>query len=283
MHSRPSFYQHFRRRIPVFLLVVTLLALHGNKQAVAAAPIQFLEIGLWPQYDDPRTLVILRGSVAEAGLSVEIALPAETVLNAVAEPESDGSLQELATTSRSAQGVTLISFRPSGVEFQVEFYAMSTGPGPVREIALTLPPQPMDIKQLQWHIVIPPDGFDFSANPPLLASGQTTQGLPRFVGAFGPLPHSTAVTQYVRYKRLSDVPLVDQAMLSITETRPPDNRWLPGAALFSLAGGLVLLVRGVILSRERPTKARCSCGATLRSMAQYCSQCGRSAESARIS
>lgn len=264
-----------------FLILVTVALLIGPSQIASAdhaAPLEVLEVGLWPQYDDPRTLVILRGRLVGEPAAVELTIPAGMALNAVAEPGSDGTLLTLEARQQSEGEVTRLTFLPSAAEFQVELYATPIGAGPQREIAFTLPPQHVPVAQLRWHVVVPADAANVAAEPAFVPSGQTAEGLPRFVREAGPLPAGTPATQLVRYTRRSDVPVVAAALPAPSPGLiAPQDRWLLAVALTLFTIGAGLVAWGILgrYRRRRRRRTRCVCGAPFQPGARFCPRCGR--------
>ena len=114
-----------RRLLPVLLLCLTLAP--SSSRAQAAPALESLELSLWPEYDRPATLVIVRGHLsAEVALPMRVALPLPATVDsphAVAVKAADGQLLN-ATWSIEGQGEQRwVAIEATTQEVRLEYYA----------------------------------------------------------------------------------------------------------------------------------------------------------------
>ncbi len=159
------------RYFPLSLLLISLLT--GTALAQSPAPLEILNIALWPEYDRPEVLVIYRGQIAEdvplpAQVSFDLAAGVED-LNAVAYlDEAQGRLLNVPEYElvEGADGKTL-SFATPGRQFQIEYYSddILSRDGDTREISVSFTPS-AEVADLSFELQQPTAASDFTSDPP---------------------------------------------------------------------------------------------------------------------
>lgn len=110
-------------RYRLLVLLTLLLCFVIPVTAQEPADLNTLRIALWPEFDDPRLLVIIDGQMNQAGQTVRIPLPAQAEVNAVATMGDDGDfLNAEWETASGSDGTSIISFKPAQPNFRVEYY-----------------------------------------------------------------------------------------------------------------------------------------------------------------
>jgi hypothetical protein len=225
-------------------------------QAQGTITLSALTIELWPEFDKPATLVLLKGTLASG-----VKLPAQLTLHipaasggpfAVAVEDATGKLlntQYTATPSGEAIAVNLTTDFPT---FHIEYY----------DPALTISGEQRDYV-FQWttdyavtaatvRVQEPVDARDLSGGEPALAlAGTADFGLNYYAASLGALPAGQSVSFHLRYSkstaRLSSevvnqntpVPLATPAA-----TGPLSSRLSLTPILLAAVGGVGLLLIG---------------------------------------
>lgn len=270
-------------------LVLLLLAIWTSWTEAQQVPIviERLEISLWPEYDDPRLLVIYRGELAQEPTGpLTFALPITAEIHAVAYANPDGRLfnsdwQLLPSDGREQ----LVVFSPASRRFQLEYYDEILGQRPQRTFTFRFQSSRYEIKDLQIEVQQPLRSQEFVARPPLPENlGTDTRGLRYFGRRIGAVPAGALMEQEIGYIKRDSKPSV-QASTS-TEFAPT---WLIVGALALLTLGLAGITwyrweRRQPATRRKsltqkpisPTMGFCSgCGRAFRENEQFCPQCGR--------
>lgn len=242
-------------RLAGALLILTLSLSAYPARAQGTITLSALTIELWPEYDKPATLVILRGTLAPS-----VSFPAQLTLHipaasggpfAVAAEDASGKLmntQYTATPSGEAIAVNLTTDFPT---FHIEYY----------DSALTISGESRDYV-FQWttdyavtaatvRVQEPVDARDLSGEPAVALAGTADFGLNYYAASLGALSAGQGVSFHLRYSkstpRLSSevvsqntpVPLATPA---VTEPRPSRLSLTP--ILLAAAGGVGLLLIG---------------------------------------
>lgn len=274
-------------------LLLAALLLWGAPLAVAAqgapAPLEQLEVALWPEFDRPAMLVILRFRLAEQvsmPTTVELPIPVEVGQPfAVAWQDAGGDLFD-AEFNLSPQGLVSVSI-PQGVGGQLEYYADLTMQDQVRSFRYEWPGT-VALGGLSYEVQQPVEATEFSVSPAPDSQGPGPFGLDYATAELGPQPAGSQLAIEVSYQksgsRLSQ-PAQGEPLAPIPAVTPE----LPGQLPYLLAGGgVVLVAAGVIYylrgrSRSRPApralrRPAPSSGPELEVSAVYCHQCGTKAK-----
>lgn len=295
------------------LLVLFMLLGAASAQAQSGVALASLEIELWPEFDQPTTLVILDGR-----LEANVTLPTELTIripsgagqpHAVAVRNASGELLNTPYTTTPLGDDLAIVLQTDALEFRVEYY----DPGLTfqeNERAYTF----------QWLADYPVQGVAVRVQQPANASGLTLEptftsagvgeyGLNYHVAALGPLTIGQALTVQLAYQKSTatlSVDAVGAASPSTTNTPAQAPASLSPWLVVGLSGGTLLLVGGLIWyarsgSRPRSRKSashsasaprrrgpveasvpeqprRASPGAQTHPAARFCTHCGQPAE-----
>lgn len=161
-------------RLIFLLLVVLLLPLSALAQGPAA--LESLHIALWPEFDNPRLLVILDGLLSQPGATVRVPIPANAELNAVATAGSDGGFLNAAYETETGADGQIVIFSPQNSAFRLEYYAPLTTTGDQRQAAFSLPAGYLAAKTVSIEALIPPDASGLTADPAMQPQGAGTSG-----------------------------------------------------------------------------------------------------------
>ena len=191
-------------------LVLTALAA-GVALAQTPAPLEALDIALWPEYDRPEVLVIYRGSVAEdvpLPASVSFTLPADIEeLNAVAYlDEAQGRLLNVEEHELiEGAGGKVLRFTTPSRQFQFEYYsgqALSRD-GDTRELTFSFTPN-AEVANLSFELQQPTASKDFTSDPKAFDTQVRQDGLTYALYALGPASPGEARSLQANYTRGTD-------------------------------------------------------------------------------
>ena len=127
------------------LLAAGCLALFlPTPPAQAQAQLHFadVKISLLPEYDQPSVLVIYQLSLAPdttLPVQLKLTLPARAQVWAVAETDASGTLIDVANTSQTQAGRTVLAFTSDSLSVHVEYYEPFVKNGQARHIAFEWP------------------------------------------------------------------------------------------------------------------------------------------------
>lgn len=161
-------------RLIFLLLVVLLLPLSALAQGPAA--LESLHVALWPEFDNPRLLVILDGVLSQPGATMRVPIPANAELNAVATAGSDGGFLNAAYETETGADGQIVIFSPQNSAFRIEYYAPLTTSGDQRQAAFSLPAGFLAAKTVSIEALIPPDASGLTADPAMQPQGAGTSG-----------------------------------------------------------------------------------------------------------
>ncbi len=255
------------RTITTLLLVTLFLALFlGSASAQEPVELKWLLIKLWPEYDDPRLLVIIDGELATPGSELRIPLPADAELNAVASAESSGRLLTNEWREETtADGQRVLVFSPQFPGFRVEYYTPLAINGDQRIVDFELPAGYLSTSEANIEALLPPSSKDIELDPPADEQGPTQDDAHLFRRTVGEV-QDQAIRQKITYVNASGALTVPETASSsgalLQPTPPPaeetqskteaglmGNPWillLGVAALLLIVGGAV----GLWLTRE---------------------------------
>jgi len=286
----------------ISLLAFFLPRLSSPAQAQGPVELSGLTIQLWPEYDDPRLLVIIDGRLAVPGSEIRLPLPAEAELNAVASADDSGRLlQNDWTEEESADGGRLLVMTPKNPIFRVEYYTTLPVDGDRRTVQFELPAGFITSAQGTLEVLLPPGSEDIQLTPPVDESDATEGNAHIFQRDLGAIQEQP-ITQEVSYANpggvltASQPPAAPSPQPSATQApAAPDksaaktslNPWiilLVIAAALLIIGGAV----GLWLTREggeddeealiapgpQKKSRKVSAKPTAGKMDRFCRQCG---------
>ncbi len=238
-----------RRRfvlLPIVLLVISLLFVSGI-EAQGVPRLHALDISLWPEYDDPRVLVIIFGTLDEPNTEVRVPLPEKAELNAVAYVSEDGRLLTAEWRAEAVDGKTTIVVSVPSKQFHVEYYLDAVTPGEKTVVHVRIPVPEAQITQATLTVQQPANTTDFEGDPPLGPLEQGFGGLMYATRNLGALSPGDVVEQVVRYTRLAPG-LSTTPRALVTPVPPPDQAPEPGRNWIPVAVGvLIALVIAVLV------------------------------------
>jgi len=286
-------------------LLFSLLILHAHAQG--ATNLAGLTIKLWPEYDDPRLLVIIDGQLAEPGSQIRLPLPDDAQLNAVATSDGSGRLlKNDFSEEKAADGTRLLIMTPANPLFRVEYYTPIPANGEERVIDFELPAGYLDSEQTSIEILIPPGSKDVTLDPPTDESGPTQDEAHLFQRPVGPIKDQ-AISQKVVYKNPGGALTVPENpsppsnaaqsnATSNSQAQPPAvnkqglSPWLIGlaaAATLLIVGGAMGLwftrerdavpavVPATSSARRKQRRQHKGIAATQGNLDKFCRKCGR--------
>ncbi len=299
--------QRLAARLAVFALALLVLPAVVQAQAGGAAKgnprLADLNIEIWPEYDRPAALVILRGALAES-----VKLPATVSLRlpkssggaaAVAySATADGNLLNLKYESATAGEFITLKFEMPERFFHVEFYEPIATTAPARNFRYAWPG---DLAADRVAVVLqePAAASDIVVEPKLDATSTGQNGLRYRSAELGALEAGKALPIAVRYTKadarpsaeilkpkVSDVPGVP----AVASAANPHGAAVAAASggwpewVFPLAGLMLLgLGGGALVWRQwrrasQPDAAAglacAKCGAAQAPGNRFCGKCG---------
>lgn len=250
MRTKTQFIATFH--LLLWLLLATPLA--GVAGAQPPTPLDSLSIALWPEYDQPETLVIFRGRVPEDGplpASLSFSLPASVeAMHAVAYfDEEQRSLVNLADYSLVAGAAEkVLTFATPARQFQFEYYsgeALSTTQE-VRELSFSFTPS-ADIASLVFEIQQPIEAQAFASDPPPSMTQVRQDGLTYALYDLGTASAGDSYSLQASYTRSSDLLSIDALGSVNVPTSPEQTSVEVGGGGLKDNLGPILIAAGVLL------------------------------------
>ena len=286
-----------KKMLRLFTPLLFAMALQG--QAAPNPRLSALQIEIWPEYDQPRALVILK-----AELAPDAALPADVTLripeaagqpSAVAYTDASGKLLNLAYEHAPDGKFVKLRLRPPQRSLHVEFYDAIDAAKVQREYRYTWPGD-MAVEKVAVLVKEPAAASNLSVQPKLDIPGKSPDGLAHHGAVLGALKAGEALPITIRYIKSDSrtsteilaaaAPAAAPASASPVAASGTAAAAAPGFAmpswplLFIGAGVLGLLVTGgaFLWSRREtasPTGRHCrKCGKATRAGDRFCAHCG---------
>ncbi len=264
----------------------------GTTIAQSGTPISVLEISLWPEYDDPRVLVILAGSLEEEAGILVLPLPAGADLNAVAYLGEDGPLTNAEWEVDRSDGGMALTVQLPAAGFQVEYYLDAVQPGDETFISVVIPAPGASVAEARLEVQQPAQATSLSGDPALGEPRLGFGGLTYLSRRLGSVESGDMIRQEVRYIRLAPgLSAPPRAAVAAPAPTPssgggPDLRLVAIGAI--AAGGLALVsalwlrtgrrLPPVLERRRSPREASArychNCGHHFEPSDRYCANCG---------
>lgn len=261
-----------------------------------------LNIDVWPEYDRPAVLVILKGALApgvKLPATVTLRLPAASGgAAAVAYSNAaDGNLLNLKHEQARAGDYFTVKFEATERFFHIEFYEPIATTAPERNFRYVWPGD-MAVERTTVVVQEPVAATAISVEPTLDRSSLGQDGMKYRVGEAGALPAGKPLPIVVRYTKADARPSrailnpstgnaaaasVPPAAVALP-TPPPGGLpdWAIPLAGFALLGaigaGLIAWIwrRGPSSALAAPAGRHCvKCGAALAADDRFCGKCGR--------
>ena len=168
------------------IAVLLLLLVIGQASAQSPVDLNWLHIKFWPEYDDPRLLVIIDGELANPESEIRIPIPQDAQLNAVATADNTGRLLTNEwKEERGTDDTRILVMTPKHPIFRVEYYAPLAINGDERIIDFELPAGYVNVKTTTIEVLLPPSSKDIVMDPPADESGPTQDAAHLFQRALG--------------------------------------------------------------------------------------------------
>jgi len=273
-----------RRAMPR-LLILAFLFLPGLGLAAADAPrLQSLQVEIWPEYDRPAALVILKGELA-----ADVKLPATLSLRIPASSggpgavafaaDKTGPLLNLPHDRTPAADAIALRFTLPERFFHVEFYdPIATGQSE-RSYRYVWPGD-LPVAALDLIVQEPAAATGLAVAPELAERSTGSDGLRYRSAKLGPAAQGKAVPIEVRYAKSdprTSVEILKSGASAAGNTVGTSSEERDAFRMFLLTGAIALLVTGASLvyflwwrRRERP-------GAGGDAEAKFCGKCGSAA------
>lgn len=251
----------FTRRLLFFAVLLTsLIALTGFLPASvgAAEPTSLKNVKLWlyPEYDDPRLLVVIDGEIegVTAPATIRFLVPAAAEMYSAGSMDASGTYIPHAgapgSPARQASAISgwdEITYEVVTNHFRIEYYHDVIQKTPVKSIDFVLRPL-YPISNMTLMSQEPRKSRDYGMDPQC-DSQQTVEGFVFHIWDFTDVPANTPLRQNIHYTR--------------TETRPSleinpssgEMAWtigIVGLVGAALTGGIVWILR----RRPAPRKSR---------------------------
>jgi len=284
------------RTLILALLLIPWPAAAADSGAAKNAPrLDRLQIEIWPEYDRPAALVILKGELAG-----DVALPAALALRIPASSGGPaavayaaamtGPLFNLPYDRSAAAGFIMLRFAVPERFFHVEFYdPLATGTS-ARSYQYVWPG---DLPVGALHVIVqePAAADGVSIQPDLGQWSDGTDGMRYRAAQLGPVEQGKSLPIEIRYAKSdprtsveilkAGAPLSSPASVTSTEERDAFRLFLASGAFALLAVGAGLVY--FLWWRRRPrarggeetgAKLCGKCGNALAAGDRFCSKCG---------
>ncbi len=294
-------------RLAVLALALLLLPAFAHAQAGGTPPINprlaNLNVEIWPEYDRPAALVILRGALAES-----VKLPARVLLRlptssggaaAVAyAATADGNLLNLKYETATTGEFITLQFEMPERFFHVEFYEPIATTAPARSFRYGWPG---DLAADRVAVVVqePAAASDVTVEPKLDGTSTGQNGLRYRSAELGALEAGKSLSIAIRYTKadarpsaeilkpkVNDLPVVAAAASTVSPhgaaAATATGGWpawvvpLAGLMLLGLAGGAMVLWqwRRAALPEAPDGRVCAQCGAAQAPGNRFCGNCG---------
>ncbi len=251
-------------------------------RAQSEVTVQRLTISLWPEYDDPRLLVILNGTLSQANVTLRVPLPEKAQFHAAAYADEDGTLLTAAWSLETVGGRRYIQVTVPTSQFHVEYYLDAVVPGEETVVQARIPLPDLPVEQAVLIAQEPANTTNFRGNPPLGPLAPGANGLRYASRDLGALPAGAVVAQELRYRRLAPGLSAPPPAATASQASPfpeaSSRAWWP----IAVGGILALVVAGVVIVwlRRQSLRAIPSPGSDRHqpispaTLPRYCPQCG---------
>jgi hypothetical protein len=303
LHAHKSLLgQGVRALFCVGLMVLSTLWLIPLRPAQAQDNIALnaLTIELWPEYDKPSMLVILRGTLdpkVTLPTTITVHIPAASGgPSAVAEQDPNGQLFNASFTTTPLGETIAVHLQMRFASFQVEYYDPGLNiAGEAREYTFQWIAD-FPVAAATVRVQEPVDTHDLNAEPPITLAGSSGLGLNYYTASLGALSAGQTISLHLRYSKSTSTLSAERVSQSAAAPTPvqaapvleaplersqlsPTFLIVAGLSLLSLAlisWGMVLLVR----NRRAAPHSGNPTSVPRRSpkpegSARFCTQCGQ--------
>lgn len=302
--------QSFLRFVIVWILVITGFGLSSlvHAQDTTSPLVEQLQVDLWPQYDDPRLLVIYNGTLAAPpDQPLRFPIPAGAMVNAVAQVGEDNRLVNVPWKAEASDDLQVIAFTPETTRFQLEYYLDVIGSGTEKSFSVDIGVGDQTVNVLGIAAQQPAGTSNLQGEPPLSGPVVGFQNLDYFSRELDNVQPGQTVHQTVTYSKPDDTLTVDQIGPAPSEPavaqpspapsgsgfstnfvgRSTTQFWLPLLATAIILVGMAMIGVGALRARREsvepvpPTTPRRGQRTRPRrtpadgeGLAKFCHQCG---------
>ena len=175
-----------------FLVVLTLVLAHlvsaQDKLFPEAPHLDRLEVVIWPEYDQPAALVMLRAHLAQGTplpAVLPLPMPADVAApNAVAQRGPDGTLLIANYTRQETENGSLIFIETTSMEVRLEYYTVLPIEGIKRQFTYEWPGG-LDLHSVVYEVQQPAGAASFTIEPPQTGQQIAGDGLTYFFADLG--------------------------------------------------------------------------------------------------
>jgi hypothetical protein len=254
-------------------------------EAPSTLRLTHLALGLWPEYDDPRVLLIMRGEVSPAAtfpLTLSLPLPRGGELVGAGVVSAQNAMLLQPHTMVPGTDHDTLQLTISSGHFFIEVYYDPLVRDQDRKHFQFVFEAPYAIDTLSLDILQPYTATDFATEPAAMRHDVDAQGGQHFRFTYQQVARDTRKTFTVRYRKTTDEPSVaKQRLTSGGTTSQSVSRNTTVLAFGVLAGVVVVYVGGAFVwstrrRRQAPVAlSRSSFEKTAQAGRNYCSHCGR--------
>lgn len=230
------------------VLLTVYLVRAGFAQG-SSQPLQTLDIELWPDFDQPSTLVLLTGTLpntADLPATVTLPIPANAEINAVARVDSQNN--NLLTLDYDDTVPGQITFTTPDPQFRIEYYEPYSTDGNKHEVTFRWQAD-FDVDQLSASVQQPSSAANMSVSPEPSGVNTGLFGLLYHVLPTQSLPASMPFTIEASYEMTQ--PTLSQAVVDTSQSSTADDTNIADNAVVQDSGfnwPLVLAIVGVALA-----------------------------------
>ncbi len=273
------------------MILLVVGSFQGSAQG-ATAPIEHLEVSLWPEFDRPAMLVIYRFEIApDTPLPARIALPvpaASGLPHAVAWLSDEGGLFDATFTNESAGEWQVIEVElPESRSGQLEYYADMDFADTTRSFLFEWP-QGFELGGMSYKVQNPVSATELVVSPVPDGEGRGDYGFNYMTAEMGPQPVDSAPVISVTYQKANPTLSIDSlqplgqisAPIGVQTQNPNIVPWLLGAAGIVLLGGggyYFVSKRRPAPQREPRRRGKRTTEVELEASTIYCHNCGAAA------
>lgn len=214
-------------RTLLFALAI-LIGSTSTALAQTAPHLARLEIAIWPEYDQPAALVMLRAQLApDMALPAIVPLPMPASIpapNAVAKRAPDGGLLLAQHTVEQRGDWTIFNVEADFPEVRIEYYAPMDLSQPQREFVFEWPGG-MTIDEVVFEIQQPLGAADMVVVPPPANRNPGADGMTYALGSLGAAAATDAKTIALTYTKSSP----SLSIAGMQPTAPPPTQQIPSA------------------------------------------------------
>lgn len=263
-----------------------LLAVALTTQAAPNPRLAALQIEIWPEYDRPGALVILKAEIAtDAALPAQVSLRIPAVTggpSAVAYADASEKLVNLPYEREPAGQFVTLRMRPPERYLHIEFYDPLDASKAERQYLYTWPGD-MAVERVSVLVKEPAGSGNLAVQPTLDIRSQSPDGLAHRAAALGALKAGQSLPIEIRYTKSDPRPSTEILGAAAPAAGPPAQPAAPRPAwpLILIAAGVagLLVAAGAFLWRGRrvePSGRFCSqCGKPTKAGDRFCPSCGK--------